>query len=132
MSDAMTATVAALREEANAEDTTDLEDRLQPIIDTFGWGAVREEIFKALEGSEQALWPVAAAVIWGAALDKRELDIDLAIALVYFRIDPGIPGEENNLAWSIASKLKGVGYLSSYDPYQDAAVRVHLDRLTDR
>ena len=34
-----------------------------------------------------------------------------------------------NLGWSIAARLKARGYLSNYDPLQDAGVRGVLDRL---
>ena len=77
--------------------------------------------------------PSSDGHLWGAALDGRDLPADRVIALLYHRLDPG-DGGENNLAWSITSKLKRVGYLSDYDPLQDAAVRAELAvlRVTGR
>jgi|SRR5262245_32184356 len=129
MSDAVTATLDVLRLVARDAES-DLDEQLQPLIDEFGWAAVCDGIFKALESKETAIWHTAAAAIWGAALDKREMDAHRAIALVYFRLDK--PGEEDNLAWSIASKLKGVGYLSSYDPRLDPPIKEQLERLRAR
>ena len=126
MSDAFTATLDALRR-ATGNCEIDLDEQLQPVIDEFGWAAVCDGVFEALESKEAAIWHTAAAAIWGAVLDKRELDANRAIALVYFRLDK--PDEEDNLAWSIASKLKGVGYLSSYDPRLDPPVQAQLEQL---
>lgn len=113
----------------SADDTNfDVEERLMPLIEQIGWPAVRDSVFAALESEEKALWTPAAAALWGAILDKRDLDANLAIALVYHRLSPS-PTEEDNLAWSIASRLKGVGYLSSYDPHADPQVQTHIERL---
>lgn len=127
MLDARLAVSDVLRHSADEADF-DLEEHLTPLIERIGWPAVRDNVFAALQSEEKALWLPAAAALWGAVLDKRELDANLAIALVYFRLSPS-PGEEDNLAWSIASRLKGVGYLSSYDPHADPQVQAHIERL---
>ena len=36
---------------------------------------------------------------------------------------------EDNLAWSIVSKLKGKDYLSDYDPLRDAEVIEELNKI---
>jgi len=131
MPDAITATLDVLRLAAR-DPESDLDEQLQPLIDEFGWTAVCDGFFEALESKETAIWRTAAAAIWGAALDKREMDAHRAIALVYFRLDPNKPGEEDNLAWSIACKLKGVGYLSTYDPRLDPPVKEQLEQLRAR
>jgi len=133
MYDAVTATLDVLRLVAGDAES-DLDEQLQPLIDEFGWTAVCDGVFEALESKETAIWRTAAAAVWGAALDKREMDVHRAIALVYFRLDPNKPGEEDNLnlTWSIASKLKGVGYLSSYDPRLDPPVKEQLEQLRAR
>ena len=131
MYDAVTATLDVLRLVAGDAES-DLDEQLQPLIDEFGWTAVCDGVFEALESKETAIWRTAAAAVWGAALDKREMDAHRAIALVYFRLDPNKPGEEDNLAWSIASKLKGVDYLSSYDPRLDPPIKEQLEQLRAR
>jgi hypothetical protein len=131
MTDAIAATLEVLRRAARDAEV-DGDEHVQPLISQFGWAAVCEGVFAALESTDSMIWPEAAAVIWGAASDKREMDVNRAIALVYFRLDPDKPGEEDNLAWSIASKLKGVGYLSSYDPRLDPPIRAWLEQLRTR
>jgi hypothetical protein len=127
MLDAHTAVFDVLRQSADDADF-DLEEHLMPLIERIGWPAVRDSVFAALESEEKALWTPAASALWGAVLDKRDLDANLAIALVYFRLSLN-PANEDNLAWSIASRLKGVGYLSSYDPHADPQVQTHIERL---
>ena len=104
----------------------ELIDQLIPLI---GWEAVRTEMLRILESERRlADWKVAAGVIWGAVLDGRPLPVDRMIALLYHRFDP-TGDHEDNLAWSIASKLKGVGYLSEYKPLDDPLVRRELESL---
>jgi hypothetical protein len=77
-------------------------------------------------------WHTAAEVIWGAVLDGRDMDQDEVIGLLYYRLPPddASTGDDfANLGWSIAARLKAKGYLSNYDPLQDAGVRGVLDRL---
>jgi hypothetical protein len=59
-----------------------------------------------------------AAVFWGAVLDHLPVNADRLIALLYKRLPADEGSSENNLAWSITSKLKGKGYLSRYDPLE--------------
>ena len=68
---------------------------------------------------------------WGAVLDKRDLAADELIALLYHRFDPDGLAEDNEV-WSIASKLKGVGYLSKFEPLRDPAVAEELQRIRGR
>jgi hypothetical protein len=56
------------------------------------------------------------------------MPIDRVIALLYFRFDPRGDAEDN-LVWSITSKLKGVDYLSDYNPLTDAGVCAEMERL---
>jgi hypothetical protein len=67
-------------------------------------------------------------VFWGAALDRRELPADELIAWLYHRFDPDGRAEDNEV-WSIASKLRGVAYLSEYYPLQDPGVVRHLEAI---
>jgi hypothetical protein len=88
---------------------------------------VRDHILALLAdaGRRRRDHEVAAEVLWGAALYGWEVPADRVIALLCDRFDPrGDAGD--NLVWSIASKLKGVDYLSDYDPLQDPGVRAEL------
>ena len=119
-----------------ADDSLDLEDaeeskceKIEELIRHYGWKSIESCLLQVLEADSLRCkdWNTAAEVFWGAVLDERDLSADRVIALLYQRL----PGDEYsaNLAWSIASKLKGVGYLSDYDPLADPGVQAELDRL---
>jgi hypothetical protein len=127
MSDAVAATLDLLRLAAD-DDERDVDELLQPLIDEFGWTEVCRGVFAALESKESRIWHTAAVVVWGAVLDKREVDANRAIALIYFRLYDD-PDGDDNLAWSIACTLKRVSYLSSYDPRLDPPIKEQLERL---
>jgi hypothetical protein len=71
---------------------------------------------------------VAAEVLWGAVLDRREIPADRIIALLCYRLSP--PDEyEDNLVWSITSELRGIDYLSDYNPYHDPLIQRELEAI---
>lgn len=121
-----------------ADDSLDLDtselskcEAIEQLIPKFGWPSIYREMLSLLEDHNQSPqnWLTAAQVLWGAVLDKREFgDTAKAIALLYLRIG-GADGADENLAWSITSKLKGVDYLSSYNPMKDPEVIAALERL---
>jgi hypothetical protein len=101
-------------------------EAIEELIGRFGWEPVRECLFALLRDDDQAPhWRTAVQVFWGAVLDHRELPADELIAWLYYRFDPEGQAEDNDV-WSITSKLKGVGYLSRYQPLRDPGVLRHL------
>jgi hypothetical protein len=107
-------------------------ETIEALIGLSGWAPVRECMMDVLRDDNQdAHWRTATDFFWGAVLDKRNLAADELIALLYYRFDPDGDAEDNEV-WSIASKLKGVGYLSKYKPLEDPAVAVELQRIRGR
>jgi hypothetical protein len=107
-------------------------EAIEALIGEFGWDDVRDCMLDVLRDDHQAgHWRTAAHVFWGAVLDRRELPADELIAWLYHRFDPEGLAEDND-AWSIASKLKGVGYLSDYAPLRDPGVLHHLRAIRGR
>lgn len=112
---------------ASGDPDEDAVDRIESAIVDHGWPAIRDALMHVLEDATRpaAHWEIAAAALFGAVLDRRPMHDDRVIALVYARL-PREGGAENNLAWSIAAKLRGVGYLSEYAPLADPAVLAEL------
>lgn len=129
IADAVRAALVIFR---NEESDRDLEDLLAPVIAEQGWPPVGEALLGVLEADEPDLWRDAAGALWAIVLDRCELDPNRVIALVYHRLGASASDHDSNLAWSVASRLKGVGYLSDYDPLADPAVLRELERLTLR
>jgi hypothetical protein len=105
------------------------EDAINVLVNRFGWESVQEGLFQVLEDNHQAIhWRTVAVVFWGAVLDGRQIQANKLVALLYHRFDPN-GNAEDNLVWSITSKLKGVGYLSDCDPLNDPGVIEELKAI---
>jgi hypothetical protein len=116
--------------EALRTDGDSREEAVERVAADAGWPSVAEAFLAVLgdDNLDFEDWTAAANTLWGVVLDQREVDADRAIALLYWRFDP--QGDaENNLVWSITSKLKNVGYLSRYEPLQDPGVVRELARI---
>jgi hypothetical protein len=118
-----------LDDEASPQSKTEV---IEALIGPLGWESVRECMMDVLRDDNQGQhWRTAANLFWGAVLDKRDLAVDELIALLYHRFDADGRAEDNEV-WSIASKLKGVGYLSKYEPLRDPAVAEKLQSIRGR
>ena len=114
----------------NADDGPSKCEVLEEMLPELGWSVVLEHLLAILRQPDRrpSDWDTAAEVLWGAALDGRPMPVDVVVAHLCHRWwGPAQP--ENNLAWSIISKLKQVDYLSEYDPLADAGVLRELARL---
>lgn len=122
----MSAKVASMVEEIlSGLEHRDKTEELEALIPRVGWEVLRDYLMTILEDPARSVedWAITAAVFWGAVLDKVSLNGDRLIALLYVRLPPDEGSSESNLAWSVASVLKGRSYLSSYDPLEDPAVK---------
>jgi hypothetical protein len=100
-------------------------ESIEKLIVQFGWLSVQNELINILadRGQEPKNWQTAAEVFWGAVLDKREIESpNRLIALLYKRCVQDTHSIDSNVAWSITSKIKGLGYLSDYDPLKDPLI----------
>ena len=122
-----------------ADDSLDSEEcekskceAIEMLIPAYGWDTVQDALLLILIDSERRTrdYEVAAEVFWGAILDQRKItSANKVIALLYSRLQKDEGSFENNLAWSIASSLKGYGYLSDYDPLKDHEVIEEMRQL---
>jgi hypothetical protein len=97
---------------------------IEKLIPEYGWAAIQETMINILLNDQRRTsdYEVAAQVFWGASLDNRNICANKVIALLYYRLPKDENSNENNLAWSIASNLKKVEYLSDYDPLKDEEI----------
>jgi hypothetical protein len=127
--------VAARIQSILSDDTLDKGggdvEAIEALIKQFGWELIQVELLRCLWDEKQRNhWYSVAAVFWGATLDNRPMPTDKVIASLYLRLDTqNCTDEEENLAWSITCKLKGVDYSSEYDPLKDPDVLAELNLL---
>lgn len=98
------------------------------------WERVRDRMIAVLADDGAAKhWVTASVVLWfGVA---RPMPKARVIGLLYHRLMADLPPAlalDENLVWSIASNLKGVAYLSDYEPLSDPEVQSELTRLRER
>jgi hypothetical protein len=114
----------------------DIVDAVTELAQDVGWSAVDSAMLGVLRDTSQASrWYDVVACLFGTDCHKRQLpcDITYLIALLYdcLQLRPDLGTAEvdhdsvDNLVWSIVHKLKGVGYLSEYDPRTDPDVQRH-------
>ena len=109
-----------------AEDTATKAECIELLIAEHGWDALLACLCGLLHTGDAATdWLAIAEVFWGAALDRRPMPADAVIALLYGRFQRADIRDEHseNLLWSITRRLKGVDYLSDYEPLHDPGVR---------
>ena len=105
-------------------------EEIEKLIEECGWEETYETVLSILQCDDRTEedWHTAMEVLWGGVLDGRDMDVNKVIAALYYRFEDA--GEdENNLAWSIASKLKGKSYLSNYEPTEDPEIIKELEEL---
>jgi hypothetical protein len=115
------------------DDEVSAPEAIEDLIAEHGWPAIRAEMLDVLRTYERpGDWHAVTEVLWGAALDGREMDADEVIAHVYYRLpreDDAMVDDADNIAWSIALRLKREGSVSKYEPLRDAGVTRVLERL---
>ena len=116
-------------------DTEDFEsskcdkcEEIESLIEVYGWEVIQSALVEMLKDIKLDTYDydVIAQVFWGAVLDKRIIDTNKVIALLYLRFPDGCDLE--NLIWSITERLKGVGYLSDYEPLKDPDVIKEMNK----
>lgn len=116
--------------------TDDVDKAIHTLAAEFDWKHVTSGLIRILEQeSLQRHWyDAAAAIFWlqGDGHLKLQCEPSYLIALLYDCLQRGRSlggreeeGECENLVWSIVHVLKGVGYLSEYDPRKDPEVVKH-------
>ena len=107
------------------EDVEDSKAELiEQLISEENWAEIQEYLFQVVINTNESYynWHTCFEVFWGAVLDKRIIDGNKIIALAYIRLKPDQHSSENNLAWSLASAIKGEDYLSEYNPLEDPEI----------
>jgi len=97
---------------------------IEELITKENWLEIQDYLFQVLSDSNVSYynWHTCFEVFWGAVLDSREIEGNKIIALAYYRLKPDQHSCENNLAWSLASEIKGKDYFSEYNPLEDPEI----------
>ena len=109
-------------------------DAIFALTGAYGWDAVLDTILSVLADDDRPQhWTDAIIVLWFGI--DRPMPATRVIALLQLRLLADLPPEnelDENLVWSITHTLKGVGYLSDYDPGSDPEILAEMARHLQR
>lgn len=117
-----------------AREHGDPEFDLLEILSSQGdWdSSVREALDLLADRRQMHLWQGAFCVVYWAPPESLPSPRMGVVARLYWCLlsDGFLVGDEDeNLVWSIATDLKGVGYESDWEPLADPEVRKHLSEM---
>ncbi len=94
---------------------------LYQLTNKFSWGDLYIQLIKILlDDKSQKSWVVAQTVLWYGSSDKRKIDPNYVIALLYYRFPKGI--DDGDRIWSIVCKQKNKPHWSDYNPLEDEKI----------
>ena len=103
------------------------------LVEEYGWDEVQQSLFQALiDKKTKEDYITIAQTFWYAILDILDIDRDKAVALINYRCNPYDSPYEDNLAWSITSKLYSLDYANSeYNAFRDEKIINILNECFD-
>lgn len=98
-------------------------EQIEALISETTWPVIQDTLIGILSDDQESYenWHACLQVFWGAVLDQRPVEGKRVIALAYHRLNTDLD-EDENFAWSLVCKIKGVDYLSRYDPLDDPEI----------
>ena len=111
----------------------DFENEVEEtVLSKFCWDSVQDALISMLTDDRytHSDYEKIADVFWGAVLDEKEIKKEAVIGLLYYRLGKKEAPYENNVIWSIASKVYGLEYGNSeYNPLQDQKILAELKKV---
>ena len=120
------------------EDSFELDDEVTYLAQRIGWHQVFNDAVEVLLNCDKKdVWYTSASVIAWAIQDEEAIPFSWqkVVGLLYGCLTHhpqlGVNGvaDGENLVWSIAHELKGIGYLSEWEPLNDPEIVSELNRL---
>lgn len=114
--------VTKICEGTEAIDENIIEKQLIP---KYGWEYIQQALFTILlnNNSTTKQYEEVANAFWDACIYKRKIKKTTVIALLYYRLGNIDNPYENNLIWSITSKLLNLDYCNAeYNPLMDKKI----------
>ena len=112
------------------DEAFDLFEEMQRRASNRGWEPLLVEAFALLSSrAQEGYWNEATLVIYWSLSAQPTLPCtrEECIARLYVCLEQS-PELDENLVWSVAKELKGVPYVSDWDPYKDPVIWEHMER----
>ena len=121
----------------NEDEELDLLEELGHLAGSVGWEPLLADAFALLNNpAQQGFWHAAIRVLYGSLSAHPALPCTLeeCIARLYVCLEQSPELAEHdgeNLVWSVVTNLKGISYLSDWDPYKDPVIWQHMERYRE-
>ena len=113
----------------NLNDAFRSEDAIEYVSETilpqYDWNDVQEALINSLldNNRKDRDYETVAEIIWEAVLDGKPVKKTPVVGLLYYRLGNKEAPYENNLIWSIATKLYDLDYANSeFNPLKDPEI----------
>ena len=113
----------------NLNDAFRSEDAIEYVSETilpqYDWNDVQEALINILldNNRKDKDYETVAEIIWEAVLDGKPVKKTPVVGLLYYRLGNKEAPYENNLIWSIATKLYDLDYANSeFNPLKDPEI----------
>ncbi|QWF17856.1 hypothetical protein [Lysobacter capsici] len=111
-------------------DNFELYEAVEELVQPTNWEPVLAEAMRVLASSGlRRFWHQAMCVVFWSSHGEVRIppggDALDCVARLYLCLERD-PGLDENLVWSIAHQLKGVGYLSAWNPLLDREVVMRM------
>ena len=97
----------------------------ETILPQYDWNDVQEALIYILldNNRDDKEYETVAEIIWEAVLDGKSVKKVPVVGLLYYRLGNKEAPYENNLIWSIATKLYDLDYANSeFNPLKDPEI----------
>ena len=97
----------------------------ETILPQYDWNDVQEALINILldNNRKDRDYETVAEIIWEAVLDGNSIKKAPVVGLLYYRLGNKEAPYENNLIWSIATKLYDLDYANSeFNPLKDPEI----------
>lgn len=113
----------------NLNDAFRSEDAIEYVSETilpqYDWNDIQEALINILldNNRKDRDYETVAEIIWEAVLDGKPVKKTPVVGLLYYRLGNKEAPYENNLIWSIATKLYDLDYANSeFNPLKDPEI----------
>ena len=131
-------TLQSLFLKENEDVELDLLEEVRRQADIQGWEPLLTDAWNILNCQEQChhWYPAILILYWSlSAQPTLPCTLDECIARLYVCLEQSpllAEHDGENLIWSIVIHLKGITYLSSWDPYHDPMVCQYMERYREQ
>ncbi len=103
----------------------DAEEVAATVLSRYSWNELQPALIAILldDSLPRNYYEMTAGIFWEAVLDGQQIQKEIVVGLLYYRLGDKKAPYDNNLIWSIATELYSLDYADSeFNPFYDAGI----------